>query len=276
MLCNRQSSIVNRQSYTPESIQEGLKTGWLGKGLIRCYETVDSTNIEAKRLANAGAPEGTIVLAESQNKGRGRMEREWISPRGEGIYMSVVLRPRILPEEVQKLTFVVAVALAFALRRFGITPQIKWPNDILVNGKKVAGILMELTAGDGLADFVIVGIGINVNTSTDEFPLSVRSLATSINMVADRPVRRREIIKILLLQLELWYERFLTESFGIVLEAWRRLSNTLGARVMVILSDKKLEGIAERVASDGSLMVRDDKGKLHKVIVGDVVHCRSL
>ncbi|MBW2644888.1 MAG: biotin--[acetyl-CoA-carboxylase] ligase [Deltaproteobacteria bacterium] len=275
-MCNPQSAIVNRQSYSPESIQDGLKTAWLGKGTIRCYETVDSTNIEAKRLARSGAPEGTIVLAESQSKGRGRMEREWISPRGEGIYMSVVLRPRILPEEVQKLTFVAAVALAFTLRRIGITPHIKWPNDILVNGKKVAGILMELTAGDGVADFVIVGIGINVNTSMNEFPLSMRNLATSINMVADRVVRRREIIKILLLQLELWYERFLTESFEIVLEAWRRLSNTLGARVMVVLSDKKLEGIAERVASDGSLMVRDDKGKLHRVIVGDVVHCRSL
>ncbi len=227
-------------------------------------------------MAHAGVPEGTIVLAESQSKGRGRMERTWVSPRGGGIYLSVVLRPGILPGEVQKLTFVAAVALAFTLRRFGIAPQIKWPNDILVNGKKVAGILMELTAGTGPVDFVIVGIGINVNTSTDEFPLSIRNLVTSINIVADRPVQRREIIKILLLQLELWYERFLTESFETVLEAWRQLSNTLGERVMVILSNTKLEGVAEALDADGSLMVREDKGKLHKVIVGDVVHCRPL
>jgi BirA family biotin operon repressor/biotin-[acetyl-CoA-carboxylase] ligase len=259
-----------------ENIQEGLKTRWLGKELIHFYETIDSTNSEAKRLAHAGAPEGTIALAESQSKGKGRMGRTWVSPRGAGIYLSVVLRPRILPEEVQKLTFVAAVALAFTLRHFGITAQIKWPNDILVNGKKVAGILMELTARAGLVDFVIVGIGVNVNTSMDELPLSIRNLATSINMVTDQPTQRREIIQVLFLQLERWYERFLAGPFEMVLEAWRRLSNTLGTRVIVSLSDVTLEGVAEAVASDGSLMVRDNKGKLHRVIVGDVIHCRSL
>lgn len=257
-----------------ERVQDGLKTRWLGRGLVYCYETINSTNTEAKRLAHAGVPEGTIVLAESQNKGRGRMGRTWVSPRGRGIYLSVVLRPRILPEEVQKITFVAAVALAFTLRHFGIISWIKWPNDIMADGKKTAGILMELTAGDGLVDFMIVGIGINVNAPIEEFPLPIRNLATSVNMVADRPVRRQEIIQILLLQLELWYERFLTESFETILGEWKRLSNTLGARVMVILSNKKLEGVAETIAPDGSLMVRDNEGTLHKVIVGDVVHCR--
>lgn len=259
-----------------KNIQEGLRTHWLGRGLIHCYKTIDSTNNEAKQLAHAGAPEGTIVLAESQHKGKGRMGRTWVSPQGGGIYLSVVLRPRILPEEVQKLTLVAAVALAFTLRHFGIISHIKWPNDILVNGKKVAGILMELTTKAKLIDFVIVGIGVNVNTSMDELPLSIRNLATSINMFTDQPVQRREIIQVLLLQLERWYEQFLTGSFEMVLEAWKQLSNTLGARVTVILSDAKLKGVAEAVDSHGSLMVRDGNGKLHKVIAGDVVHCWSL
>jgi BirA family biotin operon repressor/biotin-[acetyl-CoA-carboxylase] ligase len=279
MLSDPKFKSSNRKCDNPLSlayIQEGLTTRWLGKGLMHCYETIDSTNSEAKRLAHAGAPEGTIVLAESQCKGKGRMERTWVSPRGAGIYLSVVLRPRILPKEVQKLTFVAAVALAFTLRNLGIMSQIKWPNDILVNGKKVAGILMELTSGAKLVDFIVVGIGVNVNTSIDELPLSIRNLATSIHMVTDRPPQRREIIQVLLLQLELWYERFLAESFDMVLEAWRQLSNTLGTRVRVTLSDKTLEGMAEAVASDGSLMVRDNKGRLHSVIAGDVVHCRSL
>lgn len=258
------------------NIQKGLRTRWLGKGLIHCYETIDSTNSEAKRLAHAGVPEGTIVLAESQRKGKGRMKRIWASPRRAGIYLSVVLRPQILPQEAQKLTFVAAVALAFALRHFGIVSQVKWPNDILINGKKVAGILMELTAHAELVDFVVVGIGVNVNTPMDELPLSFRNLATSIHMVTDRPPPRREIIQVLLLQLELWYERFLAGPFEMVLQAWKQLTNTLGARVRVTLAGETLEGIAEAIASDGSLMVRDHQGRLHSVIGGDVVHCQSL
>jgi BirA family biotin operon repressor/biotin-[acetyl-CoA-carboxylase] ligase len=279
MLYNPTSKTDNPKRSNPlssENIQEGLRTHWLGKGLIRCYKTIDSTNNEAKRLAHAGALEGTIILAESQHQGKGRMGRTWISPPGEGIYLSAVLRPCIVPAEVQKLTLVAAVALAFTFRHFGIISQIKWPNDILVNGKKAAGILMELITKAGQIDFVIVGIGVNVNTSIDELPLSIRNLATSINMVTSRPIPRQKIIQVLLMQLESWYKQFLTGPFEMILEEWKRLSYTLGTHVTVTLSDGKLEGVAEAVGSDGALMVRDDKGGRHRVIAGDVVYCRSL
>lgn len=265
-----------RDSFSIEGIQAGLKTRLFGKGPIYFYETIESTNVEAKRLAGAGLPEGALILAESQSRGKGRMERRWASPKGGGLYLSVVLRPDIMPQEVQKLTFVAAVALACTLRELDVQPQIKWPNDILINGRKVAGILMELTGGFESVDFVILGIGLNLSRSMKEFPRSIQNQAASVNMAAGRSIDRREIIQVLLLQLEVWYELFLRGSFESILEVWRRFADMLGARVRVILSEGSMEGTAEDVASDGSLMVRDDKGSIHRVIVGDVVRCRPV
>jgi BirA family biotin operon repressor/biotin-[acetyl-CoA-carboxylase] ligase len=259
---------------SPEAIRKGLRSRWLGRQPVYSFDVVDSTNSQAKRLARQGAPEGTLVIAESQSKGRGRLGRLWISPPGKGLYLSVILRPKIPPQQGSGITVTAGVALAEALEEIGITPQLKWPNDVMVGHRKVAGILTETSCNEKGFFFVIVGVGVNVNTDLKDFPSPMGELATSLSLNTAKPISRAGLLQTLLYHLEQWYERLCQGAFSTILQTWRQYDLTLGSWVEVSLPRSKLAGTAQDLDTDGALLVRDERGCLHRVLVGDVVHCR--
>jgi BirA family biotin operon repressor/biotin-[acetyl-CoA-carboxylase] ligase len=172
------------------------------------------------------------------------------------------------------LTLATAVSVASAIEATGLRPQLKWPNDVLVDHRKVGGILTEAVFSHGRIDFAVVGIGINVNMESREFPGSVRDLATSLSASLGQPVSRVLLLQRLLSQQERWYELFSSGALEKILKNWRQFDATLGAVVEVILPNKRLVGVAESLAEDGALLIRDERGDLVRVVAGDVVHCR--
>ncbi|NVM21997.1 MAG: biotin--[acetyl-CoA-carboxylase] ligase [Desulfobacterales bacterium] len=259
---------------SPQAVREGLKTRWLGQQAIYCFDAVESTNTEASNLARQGAVEGTVVLAEAQRKGRGRLGRSWISHPGTGVCLSVILRPQTPPEWGGRLTLTAGVAVAAAIAETGIRPELKWPNDIMISDHKVGGILTEASFGGNSIGPVIVGVGINVDTNSEDFPVSIRNIATSLRLSSGIEVSRVALVQAFLRQLEQWYELFCKGSFGAILETWREYETVLGGLVEVYLPDSRLQGMAENIDSDGALLVRDKKGRLHRIMGGDVVRCR--
>lgn len=233
--------------------------------------SVDSTNLELRRLAEAGAPEGTVVVADEQTAGRGRRGRSWLSSPGSGVWMSVLLHPTVPPAQAGLLTLMSAVAVREAVRReTGLAARIKWPNDLLVGERKLCGILLELAADQEALRHVIVGIGINVRPPAGGFPPDVAAAATSLEEASGRPCRRARLVAAICAQLETWYERALAGAAADVLDAWRRGADWLGSPVTVVRPDGDLRGTAEDVAPDGGLIVRDETGRRHTVYAGDV------
>ena len=253
----------------PEEIRAGLATQLLGKHIVHFYDT-SSTNNEAKRLAADDAVEGTIVVSEAQTLGRGRLNRGWFSPHGGGVWVSVILRPPFPPQEAPKCTLMAAVATVEAIREAsGLNCGIKWPNDILWQGRKLVGILTEMSAEMDAINFVVLGIGINVSLQESDFPEELRNIGASVSMGAEREVSRVEVLQKLLERLEYWYQVVKQEGFEPVLEAWRRESVTLGQPVRVLAGEETYDGVAEELAEDGSLLVRTENG-LRRVLAGDV------
>ena len=259
---------------SPYTIREYLRTRWLGQAALCCFDVVESTNTEANRLAREGAPEGTVIVANSQTKGRGRLGRSWISPPGNGLYISIILRPRCPLDWYPRLALTAAVGVASAIQETGVRPQLKWPNDILLASRKVGGILTEAAFDKSRIGLAVLGIGINVNAKQDEFPVSVRNLATSLRLSLGKPVSRIHLLQSLLHRIEQWYESFCTGDFKTILDAWCQFDNTLGRAVEVFLPERRLVGVAEAMEPDGALLVRDKRGCLHRIVAGDVVHCR--
>ena len=253
----------------PEEIRAGLSTQLLGSQIVHFYDT-SSTNNEAKRLAADDAVEGTIVVSEAQTLGRGRLNRGWFSPPGGGVWVSVILRPPFPPQEAPKCTLMAAVATVEAIREVsGLACGIKWPNDILWQGRKLVGILTEMSAEMDAINFVVLGIGINVSLQESDFPEELRNIGASVSMGAEREVSRVEVLQKLLERLEHWYQVVKKEGFEPVLEAWRRESITLGQPVRVLAGEETYDGVAEELAEDGSLLVRTENG-LRRVLAGDV------
>ena len=253
----------------PEEIRAGLATQLLGKHIVHFYDT-SSTNNEAKRLAADDVVEGTIVVSEAQTLGRGRLNRGWFSPPGGGVWVSVILRPPFPPQEAPKCTLMAAVATVEAIREAsGLNCGIKWPNDILWQGRKLVGILTEMSAEMDAINFVVLGIGINVSLQESDFPEELRNIGASVSMGAEREVSRVEVLQKLLERLEYWYQVVKQEGFEPVLEAWRRESVTLGQPVRVLAGEETYDGVAEELAEDGSLLVRTENG-LRRVLAGDV------
>ena len=253
----------------PEEIRAGLATQLLGKQIVHFYDT-SSTNNEAKHLAADDAVEGTIVVSEAQTLGRGRLNRGWFSPPGGGVWVSVILRPPFPPQEAPKCTLMAAVATVEAIREAsGLNCGIKWPNDILWQGRKLVGILTEMSAEMDAINFVVLGIGINVSLQESDFPEELRNIGASVSMGAEREVSRVEVLQKLLERLEYWYQVVKQEGFEPVLEAWRRESVTLGQPVRVLAGEETYDGVAEELAEDGSLLVRTENG-LRRVLAGDV------
>ncbi|MEW5761880.1 MAG: biotin--[acetyl-CoA-carboxylase] ligase [Bacillota bacterium] len=244
----------------------------MGKTGAPCYRyrKVGSTNDLARRLAARGAPEGTVVLAEEQTRGRGRRGRAWHSPRG-GLWFSVVLRPDLPPARAPEATFVAAVAAVDALRAYpGVAAGIKWPNDLVAGGRKLGGILTE-TAGGERGPALVVGIGINVNLEERALPPALRQTATSVAALAGRPVDRERLLEEVLRFLEKWYRTWLAVGFGPVLAAWREREVCLGRPVRVVTAGEEWRGVALAVDDRGALLVERAPGVVERVLAGDVM-----
>ncbi len=251
----------------PGEVREGLKTRIIGREIVY-RESVMSTMDEAFALAVNGAAEGTVVCADVQGRGRGRMGRVWSSPQGKGVYLSVILRPQMPPSQVARLTLLSAVAACEAVNRVsGVGAGIKWPNDLLVRGRKLAGILTELNAEFDRVRFVVIGIGINVHGGRGHLP----AVATSLKQELKRDVSRVEVAREVLRSLEQWYTRALKSGFPVVFERWKELSVTIGRRVSLRGPEGIREGEAVGLDEDGGLLVRLDSGETVKKISGDVV-----
>lgn len=249
-------------------IKIGLGTRSLGRKDIFYYESVGSTNDEAYSVAEKGAPEGTVVISESQTRGKGRMGRKWESPTGGGVYMSVVLRPDVPIDQVPTITLVAALSVVNAIKKVsGITAGIKWPNDIMYNDKKLCGILTEIKAQPDKVDFLIVGIGINVNSKIKDLP----DVATSIKEGTGKAVDRVLLVKSILSELENDYEIFQKKGFGALRDECKKFSLVLNKSVKITVHHKVTTGTAVDIDEKGALIVEDDRGKAQRVFSGDVV-----
>jgi BirA family biotin operon repressor/biotin-[acetyl-CoA-carboxylase] ligase len=262
-------------SLIPGEIRWKLRAKIMGRAVIS-YRKVDSTNDSAYALAKNGIAEGTVIVAEEQTRGKGRHGRSWESPPGRGIYMSCVLRPKMAPNEIAKVTLVAAVAMAKAIRAFtGLPALIKWPNDILVNGRKVCGILTEMKAEQDSIDFIILGIGVNVNTPASALPKGASSLKEEISRRSKgEGISRVEFMKTVLESLDEEYSRLSARGFKPIIDQWRSMSALPGSKIKVVLPNRTIEGEAHDIDPDGSLVVRLDSGTLEKVSSGDVMMLR--
>jgi BirA family biotin operon repressor/biotin-[acetyl-CoA-carboxylase] ligase len=261
---------------TPAEIKPLLKTKWMGKG-IHHFQTLTSTNMEAYQLALRGAPEGEIVIAESQEKGRGRLGRHWFSPPFLNLYLSVILRPDIPPSQASLITLMAAVAVAEGVEHFsGLHPAIKWPNDILLKNRKVAGLLNEIHSETDRIHFVILGIGVNLNMDKKLFAKEIRSVATSLKMETGKTVSRKEFVSCLLEALEKWYTLFLREGGKPVLKAWRERARIKGKPVKVTSFGETLLGRAVDVDSEGRLILETEGGERKRIVAGDVEYKKGV
>lgn len=250
----------------PEEIKFGLNTKIMAKKIVY-YDTIDSTNTKCYELAEKKYPQGTIVVAEGQTKGKGRLSRTWVSPRYKGIYFSVILKPDILPVHVPKITLLAAVSTVSAIRKLTQLPAlIRWPNDVLINKRKVCGILTEMNAEADRVNFIILGIGINVTARHSDLPKGTTSLLEE----GEKDVSRCQLLRKLLMELESYYALFKEEGFAPIIQEWQNLSAILGSRVKVISHNEKIEGQATDIDSDGALIIRLDSGFQKKVLAGDV------
>jgi BirA family biotin operon repressor/biotin-[acetyl-CoA-carboxylase] ligase len=251
-----------------------LTTNELGRRL-HVYDELPSTNDEALRLANEGAAHGEVVIAERQTAGRGRRGRAWLGTPKKSLAVSIILRPQLPPHRAPELTLVAAVAVCEAARELGVRDAaIKWPNDVEVGDKKLAGLLLELRAESDRVQHVVLGVGVNINQDPDDFPEELRDTATSMHIENAAPISRGLFCARLLGRLEDWLG--LHEALGLqpVLDRWRELSSTLGQFVKVELGDATLEGDALDLDETGALLLKTDNGAVHRVVAGDVEHLR--
>lgn len=253
-----------------EEISPNLNTKFIGRNIIY-VDSLDSTNSKAKELAREDAVEGTVIISEEQIKGRGRLGRNWVSPKYKGIWMSVILRPDIEPMNVAGITQVAAAAICKAVRDMGIETYIKWPNDIILNSKKVCGILTEMSGEINKVNYVIVGIGMNVNIEEDEFPEEVKAVATSLKIEQGKSIKRKELVARILNNLEELYEE-VTEKDSIhdSIELCRKYSILIGKEVRIINRGKEVIARAIGLSNEGKLIVRYEDGKEDEIISGEV------
>lgn len=244
-----------------------------GASKIHYYPTLGSTNVELHRLAGEEAPDGTVILADTQSAGRGRRGRLWHSPPGKGIYFSVLLRPpRLAPAGAAPVTLVAAVAAARGLREAaGLAVAVKWPNDLLVGPRKLGGILTEARAeGDRLL-YLVLGIGLNVNHRSDDFPADLRIRATSLALECNRTFRRVPLFLALLEGVLRDCRLFFESGFAPFQQPWKEISATLGKMVQVDRTEGTLRGKAVAIDPAGALLVEDSRGKLHRIFCGEII-----
>ncbi|HXY54877.1 MAG TPA: biotin--[acetyl-CoA-carboxylase] ligase [Nitrospirota bacterium] len=249
-------------------IGQGLKTRMIGKS-IHLFREVESTNTLAMEMASRGALEGTVVIAETQTGGKGRVGRKWISPKGN-LYLSVILRPEMPLNKAPMITLMGAVATATAIRKqCGVHAVIKWPNDILIAGRKASGLLTEMSAEQDRIRHIVLGIGIDVNMNIDELPPEVRQIATTLEAECGRKIDRQSLLRQLMRELDAWYQVFLAAEKGVLAE-WKVLNVTIGNSVAVSGTGETFQGIAKDIDNEGRLIVEISDGTMRTVAAGDV------
>jgi len=271
-LIKEEGGYGKKAPYGKLAVQSEVTSPVFGQNLI-FFKEIDSTNKALKKLAAENAPEGTVVISDMQSAGRGRRGRDWASAPNLGIWMSVLLRPDLHPSLVQTLTLAASVAVMRALEQLGIEGMgIKWPNDIIINGKKVCGILTELSAEAERVDWVITGIGLNVNHTETDFPSDIASIATSLSMNVNKNTRldRSVIAANIIDEMEKVYRSFIEEGPAWVVEEWKKRNITLGKRIRIINQQDSFNAEALDITADGRLIVRDDHGKEHHMYSGEI------
>jgi BirA family biotin operon repressor/biotin-[acetyl-CoA-carboxylase] ligase len=259
----------------PREIQKGLQTSRLGRQVYH-FRSVSSTNQVAQDLGRRGYPEGTLVVAEEQTAGRGRWQRSWWSPPETGIWLSLVLRPQLAPYRVSQITLVAGVSCVRAIDAcLGLRPGIKWPNDIVYDGRKLCGILVEMEAAAEQVHFLVIGIGINVNQELEEFPEEIRDSAISLGMIAGRRVERLLLVQRFLEAFEEDYDHYCRDGFAAARQAWLSCQVTLGKAVRVQAGREEFTGEACGLDDDGSLLVRLGSGQVRRCIAGEVTFVRG-
>lgn len=254
---------------TKEQLHTLFKGDIIGREII-FYEITASTNDRAMEIGKGGI-EGTIIIADAQEHGRGRFDREWISPPDVNLYFTVLLKPPFLPKEATLITLMAAVAVVSAIREYtGLNAVIKWPNDILIRGKKAAGILTEMKTSMDRIDYLALGIGVNVNMSFDMLPESLGALATSLIMEKGAPINRVELLGIILSKLEYWYKTLLSNERKALLKEWLHLDSTIGKEISVKIQDRIVLGTAEGISEEGEMILRLPSGNIEKMCAGEV------
>ena len=252
----------------PEEVKDSLQTKFLGQS-IQYFSSVESTQVKAHALAKEGAPEGTVVIADHQSGGKGRLGRTWHSPEGTGIWMSILLRPKLELHRCPQLTLLAAVASVEAIRELTDLPvMIKWPNDILLHGKKICGILTELNAEADCINYLIMGIGMNVNTPS--FPGELQDIATSLAIEKKQNVTRVPLIRRLLEKLEELYVLYLEDGFGPIKSRWESYALSIGKQVTIRRMHSTMSGLALGIDDQGVLLVQDENGQVEKVYSADI------
>lgn len=260
---------------TPDSLRDYeiaayLRTTELGKSL-HCFDSIDSTNSFAKRIAKDGAPHGTLIVSEEQTAGRGRLGRTWESQRGIGLYFSLILRPDLPPADAPQLTTVAAVAVARVLRdRYNVDARLKWPNDVLIEGRKICGILVEMSCELDRVHYIVLGVGVNVHPFVRDPGDDVFSRAVVLDEAAGVKVKRAELLAFVLESIEKYYRAWLRSGFEPILSEAKTLSCTLGRWVKVSTLAGVVEGLATDIDLSGALVVKEASGVLRKVFTGDV------
>lgn len=257
-------------SLAEEEILPHLGTEWLGRA-YHYLEITGSTNDHVLLLAAQGAPHGTVAIAEQQTKGRGRLRREWVSYPRRGIYMSILLRTPLPVRVAPQATSVAALALVKVLRNaYDLQASIKWPNDVLINNRKAAGILTEIQSDQDYARFMVIGIGINVNHSEEELSAPFRYPVTSVAIAAGKVVKRQHLLLAFLQQFERDYQEFLEKGFAILIPQLEKYSGILRQRVTIICGDRELRGEAQGFTPEGALVLLGNNGERETVWAGDV------
>ncbi|MGG0716720.1 biotin--[acetyl-CoA-carboxylase] ligase [Robertmurraya massiliosenegalensis] len=262
--------IQKPEHVSSNEIRLGLKTTIIGQQ-IHYKESVDSTQKVAHRLGLDNAKEGTVVIADEQTGGKGRMDRPWHSPKSTGVWMSVILRPKIPLPMAPQLTLLTAVAVVQAIvENTGLEPHIKWPNDILLHGKKVTGILTELQAEADRIHSVIIGIGINVNQTEADFPEELRSIATSLSIEKGETVNRASLIQEIFSKLEKLYLIYLEKGFKPIKLLWESYAISIGQNITARTLTGNITGKALGITDDGVLQIEDEKGVIHHIYSADI------
>ncbi len=258
-----------QEGITPAEIEAYLTTSWAGRP-VKYFREIDSTNDEAKRLAAEGAAEGTLVVADSQTKGKGRSGREWSMKPGSAVAMSLLLRPELPPERISMVTLVMGLAAAKVCRRlYRLPAMIKWPNDVVVNGRKLCGILTELGEDSLHHPFVVIGVGINVNETA--FPEKIRDVATSLQRELGEKQNRARLIAECIREFEKLYGEFLkTKDLSLLTDTYEKLLVNRGRTVRVLEPGNEYEGTALGISARGELLVRGEDGTVKNVYAGEV------
>ncbi|MGG3469626.1 biotin--[acetyl-CoA-carboxylase] ligase [Neobacillus pocheonensis] len=258
------------EKITADEIRLGLTTDFIGKN-IHYEESVESTQKIAHRFASEEVPEGTVIIAEEQRSGKGRMNRKWHSPKYTGIWMSLILRPNIPLTKAPQLTLLTAVAIVQAIEEVtGLTPEIKWPNDILINGKKITGILTELQAEADRIHSIIVGMGINVNQKKEDFPNEIQDTASSLFIEKGETISRASLIRSIFKQFEKLYLLYLEQGFLPIKLLWESYAVSIGKILKARTLTSVIEGKALGITEDGVLLLEDNSGTIHHVYSADI------